>query len=142
MLCAHVVTTATILAAGAAVALWLERQMRTHTLDRWDRIQIWALRAAGLLLAAMLILPVHVFGQNGSTIADLQQRATTNALRIESLDGRLDAIEGLHLETQLATLQAAADDVRAIKQWLLGIAAALLVSMVSQVLTLVRTKRG
>lgn len=138
MICAHYTAVGLLLAAVACLGVWFERVVSDHDLDRVDLARLWALRLAGLWLLGCLLLPVPVRGQ--TTIETMREQAVLNTAHIASLDARVAHIEDLHLEGQLATLQEAAQDVRTMRQYLVGMAMTMLVMMLTQVAGLIRRK--
>lgn len=137
-------TIVAVLAATAFYAVaerWLERVVLGVSLSElrtYERMQIWALRIAGIWLTFWLLAPA-IAAQRREPLTPSEfnaQQISRNGVRLDNAEARIAAIESLRLDTRLALVEDTREEVRTMRQWLFGIFGGVAVTVVVQLLQL------
>lgn len=126
----------------AVMERWLERWLLPSYffLRGRDRVQLWALRIAGIWLTFWLLAPIIASAAQRQVDRDLaaqqQQQITNNAARLDGVEARITAVESLRLDARLALVEDTREEVRTMRQWLFGIFGGVAVTIIVQLLQL------
>lgn len=126
------------------IGLWIERRFGAISFHRRlsDRVQLWALRVAGIWVITWLLLPIVALGQPAPKLEDTNaQQILLSNQRIGTIESRIAAVESLRLDARLSLLEDTRDEVRTMRQWMLGIIGGVVVIVITQILAVLGRPR-
>lgn len=107
-----------------------------------DCIELWSLRVAGIWLVTCLLLPIVSAAQSDDLGHTNAQQILLSNQRLETIEARVAAVESLRLDARLALLEDTRDEVRTMRQWMLGIVSGVAIMIITQILTVLNRPKA
>ncbi len=127
------------------VGRWIERRFGEQQLSGMrftDVFQLWALRGAGIWLVFWMLVPAALARQPESSLTQTNaQQILLSNQKLENVEARIASLEALRLDTRLALVEDTREEVRTMRQWMLGILGGVVVIVITQILAVLGRSR-